>query len=114
MLASPDDGAFHALRKWSKYLWYQTRILERANRPVLRTQRVRLQVLGEILGHAHDIAVLETGAHIRVENEVIRAARDQKRRLYRRALALAGVLFSMSAERQVADLGVAWARWRSA
>jgi len=110
--ADPHDEHFHKLRKWTKYLWYQTRILERMNRESLHPQRIRLQILGEILGHAHDFAVLEAGAQVEVTDEILSLAAQQKHRLYRRARIIADGVFAPTADEMVADLARWWQTWR--
>ncbi|MEM7282071.1 MAG: CHAD domain-containing protein [Pseudomonadota bacterium] len=47
----------HTVRKWAKYHWYQTRILEKIDRPVLRQHRELMREIGDCLGQAHDAAM---------------------------------------------------------
>lgn len=114
-LKRPDDEHFHKLRKWTKYHWYQTRILERVNKAAMRERRVRLQVLGEVLGQAHDLAVLEAGLDGRGESTG-RARHQidrQKRRLYVRALKLSREVYDQSPDALAADLARWWCDWRA-
>lgn len=113
-LQDPFDEHFHKLRKWAKYLWYQTRILERMNRKALHPQRIRLQVLGEMLGHAHDLAVLEgvLQIHGASEKALLGRAKKQKRRQYMQALKVCQEVFGDSPDQRIADMAVWWATWR--
>lgn len=106
-----SDEHFHKLRKWSKYLWYQTRILERMNRKSLHRQRVKLQILGELLGHAHDLFVLETGAHVEADAGTLALASRRKHRIYMRALRLCADTFAETPDEQVANLARWWQIW---
>ena len=110
----PTDEHFHRLRKWAKYLWYQTRILERINRKTMHQQRVRLQVLGEVLGHAHDLAVLEDAMALRgdAEKPIVERAHKQKKQQYVEALKVSDEVFHSSPDRQVANMARWWATWR--
>lgn len=112
VLITPDDEQFHRLRKWSKYLWYQTRILERMNRKKMHRQRVRLQVLGEVLGSAHDLVVLESGEFGAVDQHTLHHAARRKQQLYIRALKLCAKTYRSTADEQVALLAGWWQLWR--
>lgn len=46
---------FHELRKRSKQLWYQLRLLQALNPPVFRKRCKKLKKVGEFLGRAHDL-----------------------------------------------------------
>lgn len=112
--AAPTDEHFHKLRKWTKYHWYQTRILERINKPAMRQRRLRLQVLGEILGRAHDLAVLESalaGQGAGAGASRSRIDRD-KRALYLRALKISRRLYPATPDDMAADAARWWAGWR--
>ena len=111
-LITPEDEQFHRLRKWSKYLWYQTRILERINRKNMHQQRVRLQVLGEVLGSAHDLAVLESGKFGTVDQLTLAHAARRKQELYIRALKLCKKTYKSTVDEQVALLAGWWQLWR--
>lgn len=110
----PTDEHFHRLRKWAKYLWYQTRVLERLNRRILHPQRVRLQVLGEVLGRAHDLAVLEAALELRGNPEpaILERARNQKQVQYVQALKVSRQTFRASPDQLVADMARWWIKWR--
>jgi CHAD domain-containing protein len=114
VLHDPNDPHFHKLRKWTKRHWYQVRILERVNKPVLRDRRIRLQVLGEILGSAHDLAVLESNLQPQsnVDRKLMRRAVQRKQDLYRQALSISKEVFAPPADSLVADMSGWWAEWR--
>ncbi len=113
-LESASDERFHKLRKWAKYLWYQTRILERVNKETLYLQRIRLQVLGEVLGHAHDLAVLEGVLCVRADadNSILQRAIRQKKRQYVQALKVSREVFRKTPDEVVANLALWWVDWR--
>jgi CHAD domain-containing protein len=110
---SHSDENFHRLRKWTKYHWYQVRILERVNKKVLRERRVKLQVLGEVLGAAHDLAVLHdaiaesTHPHRHMRSRVD----QQKRKLYTQALKISRKVYAVHPDDLVADMSAWWADW---
>lgn len=54
----PTTEHGHALRKQTKYLWYQLRLLSKSNDVQLKKLIQGLNELGEILGQDHDLAIL--------------------------------------------------------
>ncbi|MEW6755351.1 MAG: SMP-30/gluconolactonase/LRE family protein [Candidatus Latescibacterota bacterium] len=56
--AQPTDEAFHLWRRWAKYLWYHTQLLEPTWPPVMGKQAGELDRLGDLLGSEHDLTVL--------------------------------------------------------
>jgi len=54
----PTTDHSHALRKYTKTLWYQLRLLQKWNPKVLLPLIEQLDALGELLGHDHDLATL--------------------------------------------------------
>ncbi len=58
-LAAESPEAFHAWRKQVKYLWYSIRLIEPCWPKPLRGLASELDVLGETLGHEHDLVDLE-------------------------------------------------------
>jgi CHAD domain-containing protein len=54
----PSTNEGHALRKHVKYLWYQMRLLQKADTVLIRQLILELEELGELLGQDHDLAVL--------------------------------------------------------
>jgi CHAD domain-containing protein len=63
MHAASDDEfsaeAYHEWRKRVKYLWNQMRVLESLNPPMLSPLVEKLDNLGDLLGDANDLAVLQ-------------------------------------------------------
>ncbi len=53
--------AFHELRKRTKVLWYQLRLLRPLHPAVFHDLNADLRALGEHLGHAHDLCFLAEG-----------------------------------------------------
>ena len=56
-LAAPSGERYHKVRKWTKYHWYQIRLLEHANRRRYGKRRELLRRTGCELGDAHDLDV---------------------------------------------------------
>jgi CHAD domain-containing protein len=54
----PSTEHGHALRKHVKYLWYQMRLLQKADTAMIRQLILELDELGELLGQDHDLALL--------------------------------------------------------
>ncbi len=111
VLRAPNDADFHRLRKWTKYHWYQVRILERLNKPELRGRREQFHKLERALGEAHDLVLLQS----RIEGEDYRGSRllkrasARKQTLYEQAVRLGRRAFGKSADELVADLARYWA-----
>ncbi len=55
--------AYHEWRKRVKYLWNQMRVLERLNPPMLSPLVEQLDGLGDLLGDANDLTVLQEDLH---------------------------------------------------
>jgi|GEM_PF-3423561 CHAD domain-containing protein len=51
--------ALHEWRKWCKYHWYQMQILSKNEKCLLNARLNRLELLADILGEYHDIAVFK-------------------------------------------------------
>lgn len=105
----PSDEHFHELRKWTKNHWYQIRILERLNKPVLRKRRQALNRLARLLGEAHDLALLEATAQ---GNTLGGKAAKRKQKHYEEAQILAQKLYATDTDELVADMSRWWADWR--
>jgi CHAD domain-containing protein len=58
--AHPSEEHFHEWRKYAKYHWYHTRLLEPVWKSEMRARRKAAKQLGEVLGDHHDIAMLKT------------------------------------------------------
>jgi CHAD domain-containing protein len=107
----PDDHNFHRLRKWTKYHWYQIRILERFNKPKLRERRKQFRQLQHILGDAHDLAMLQARleANDDRDSDLLKRAIARKEALYEQAARKGRRAFEKSADELVADLSRYWA-----
>jgi CHAD domain-containing protein len=108
-----SDEHYHELRKWTKSHWYQVRILERSNKPVLRQRREGLKRLGLLLGEAHDLSLLNSDPARSARTAVAAKARKRQARLYRHARQLAEGLFAPSVDALTADMSLWWAEWRN-
>ena len=53
-----EDEIFHDWRKWAKYLWYHTQLLQPIWPPVMAVVADELDDLGDTLGRDHDLSVL--------------------------------------------------------
>ena len=92
----PGDEIFHRLRRFTKYHWYQVRILERLNRAALHERRESLRELQLALGDAHDIVLLEEALATQddPDTELLQRAIARKERLYAEATALCEILYA--------------------
>lgn len=110
---NPADAVFHRLRKWTKYHWYQVRILQPLDRPGLRERRSRLRRLQLVLGKAHDAAVLqaaeEAGAH--PDAVLLESTIRHKEALYRKATRLGRRVFATRVDELVAGLARGSVGW---
>ena len=111
VLRAPNDADFHRLRKWTKYHWYQVRILERLSKSELRGRREQFHKLERTLGEAHDLVLLQSrieGEDFRV-TRLLKRASARKQALYKQAVKLGRQAFGKSADELVADLARYWA-----
>lgn len=76
----PGPGTLHEWRKWAKYHWYHTRLMQDANPRVLRPRREAARVLSELLGQHHDLAVYIDALPDRRGDLRDRARREQAER----------------------------------
>lgn len=107
----PSDEAYHVLRRFTKYHWYQVRILERLNKTAIRERRKLLRSLQLALGNAHDMAVLQDVC-IRMggtDTQLLQRAGVQKNDLYAEAVMLCNAVYAQSADELVADYSRWWA-----
>jgi len=111
VLRAPNDADFHRLRKWTKYHWYQVRILERLNKSELRGRREQFHKLERALGEAHDLAMLQARleASENPSPRLLKRAIARKETLYEQSVKLAHRVFEKSADELVADLARYWA-----
>ncbi len=111
----PNDPNFHHLRKHGKYHWYQIRILERLNKPMIRGRRQALRQLQLMLGDAHDLALLQ--AYLEVQDEVdeqlLQKAITRKNELYAAGAATCREVYAPSIDELVSDFSRWWDKSRS-
>jgi len=111
----PNDPNFHELRKHGKYHWYQVRILERLNKPMIRGRRQALRQLQLMLGDAHDLALLQ--AYLEAQDEVdellLQKAITRKNELYAAGIATCRDVYATSVDELVADFSRWWDKSRS-
>jgi len=112
--AGPSDHSYHRFRRWAKHHLYQVNMLELANRAWMRERGLRLKALGEALGVAHDMAVLqttlETGGSL--DAGLPPGIEQRKQELYAQALALSDECLEADPEDFVAALARWWKAWR--
>jgi hypothetical protein len=112
----PSDEAFHKLRRFTKYHWYQVRILERLNREAIHERRESLRKLQLALGDAHDIVLLQEAFATQRDPDtaLLQRAIERKEALYAEAISLCEVVYAPSADDLVADFSRWWASGRTA
>ena len=110
----PSDPNFHELRKQGKYHWYQIRILERLNKPMIRGRRQALRQLQLMFGDAHDLALLQDylAAQDDVDEALLQKAMTRKNELYAAGIATCREVYSTSVDELVADFSRWWDRRR--
>ena len=108
----PGDELFHRLRRFTKYHWYQVRILERLNRKALHARRESLRKLQLALGEAHDLVLLEEAiaSHDDPDTQLLQRALARKEVLYAESVRLGEVVYAPSAENLVTDFSRWWVR----
>ena len=110
----PSDENFHQLRKHGKYHWYQVRILERLNKPMIRGRRQALRQLQLMLGDAHDLALLQ--AHLEAQDELdealLQKAITRKNELYAAGAATCQDVYATSVDELVTDFSRWWDKSR--
>jgi hypothetical protein len=113
--SEPSDEAFHRLRRFTKYHWYQVRILERLNRKAIHEQRKSLRRLQLALGNAHDIALLQDAFESLddPDTQLLQRGIARKNELYAQATVLCERLYAPSADDLVADFSHWWAEGRT-
>jgi CHAD domain-containing protein len=113
-LRDPEDDKYHRLRKWSKYHWYQIRILERLNKSELRKRRKHVRKLQLDLGDAHDLFMLQSilASDADPDMQLLERAISRKHELYANALKLGHRVFATSVDELVADCATWWVQWK--
>ena len=113
VLLEPSDEHFHHCRKWTKYHWYQIRILERLNKRQLRKRRVKLRELQLLIGDAHDLAMLQEflASQPDHDQQLLQRAISRKHELYARGLQLGREVCATRVDDLVADLSRWWTGW---
>ncbi len=111
----PSDPNFHQLRKYGKYHWYQVRILERLNKPMVRGRRQALRQLQLMLGDAHDLALLQVWleAQDEVDEALLQKATTRKHELYAAGVATCRDVYSTPVDELVTDFSRWWDQRRS-
>jgi len=118
--AEPTDVHFHTWRKRVKYHRYHVRLLRKMWAPLLKARRAELQVLSDLLGDDHDLAVLAAALRESPGDfgpaEQVRALRRlvARRRavLQKEARPLGQRLFAEKPSRLAERYGVYWQAWR--
>lgn len=110
----PDDEKFHSWRKWTKYHWYQVRMLERVNKAVLRERRKLLWELQRALGEAHDLVMLEqaVGSWENPDDVLLRRVSSRKREFYARATSIGPGVLASEQQDVHTDVTRWWSAWR--
>jgi CHAD domain-containing protein len=82
----PMDHCYHRLRKWTKYHWYQLRLLQKLC-PEFKERLSAMKDIGEDLGLAQDYAVLEAQMSEREDTDpgALASLNKRKRKLQKRS-----------------------------
>jgi CHAD domain-containing protein len=118
--ADPTVSSLHEWRKRVKYLRYQVEFLEPTWPGLLTSHAERLQLLGELLGNEHDLALLRStlsdlpdGLADPITYEALDALIDHRRPvLRRRAFTLATALYTETPDAYVDRMASYWRAWR--
>ena len=118
--AEGGEEAFHQWRRYVKYLWYHTQLLEGCWPALMSVTQAALDQVGEALGDDHDLAVL--GGVLRAEWPATRARREvaqlaaliprQQAELQARALGLGHRLYAERPRSLTRRWERYWAVWR--
>ncbi len=112
---SPDE-LIHELRKRVKTLWYHIRLLGKARPKKLKPLAAALERISEMLGEDHDLAMLrdyaleDAGHNLDVLDPLIV---HRRRKLQRKARALAQPLFKQRPREFTDRLKTWWQAWRA-
>lgn len=113
-IARPSDHQFHIFRRWAKYHLYQLRMLVLCNRRRLTASERQIDQLGDLLGTAHDLAVLQErlSAGQGAGDKRLAAAEQLKQALYRRAVSLGRSCLRPTPDELNARMSRWWVNWR--
>ncbi|WP_066554326.1 CHAD domain-containing protein [Croceicoccus bisphenolivorans] len=117
--AEGDEEAYHRLRRQLKYHWYHTRLLEKLDLKQLRKRAKAARKLSELMGHHHDLAILEEklrasmskGERKTAEMLLVLCSRDRAM-LENRSSELIAQLLKQSPDALVDDWHGKWKQWR--
>lgn len=112
-----DTELLHEWRKCAKYHLYQLRLLEDVDPEAMRQSIDRAAALEDVLGHEHDLAVLETVLPELDVSDAARAAglaelRSSRVRLQEAALTLGEPVYRESPAVFLRRIETAWRAWR--
>lgn len=112
---APSDHRFHRYRKWAKYHRYQVNMLELVNRVEMRKRGQALELLGDVLGNAHDLAELQGKLENaeRTDPQILDSVAKRKQLLYRQALSLGRKHLGRRPATVAAELARWWSIWRA-
>lgn len=106
VLREPSDGNFHRLRIWTKYHWYQVRILVRLVTREFGKRRKELRELQLTLGDAHDLFLTQTilGLQDHTDTQLLQRAITRKHELYAEVMNAGREVYAVPVDELVADL----------
>ncbi len=121
-LKKPTPENFHSFRKEAKQLWYQIRILRPLHPPILKELGDELKMIGQHLGHGHDLAFLaerlkttgSTGRRRRGGRALSGLIDARQKELQRMAGALGGRFYAQRARDFGRRLAKYFAEWETA
>jgi CHAD domain-containing protein len=104
----PTDANLHEWRKRVKDLWYSATILDSAWPAMMSELAAEADVLSELLGEDHDLAMLAERATGKKHKNLRRAIAKRRGRLKRRALKMGKRLYAEKPKGFARRIGVAW------
>jgi CHAD domain-containing protein len=111
----PQSEAFHDWRKRTKDLWYQSRILSPIWPEVMKPLTEAADLLGETLGHHHDLSVLaERAANLPPDSATARARDELAQRIAEAQSSIEAKTFAMGARLFAGDpeeIARQWVTW---
>lgn len=114
--AQPTTENFHAWRKRVKYLWYHAQILQPLWPGMMKALEREIDLLADLLGEEHDLAVLEESQYINAlqsdsgcNRELLTALITQERARRRKAaVSIADRIYGEKADRFVKRIEGYW------